>query len=115
MSDLDPGLSLDYWLSSGGAHLWNLSSKTPATEWEREIDRLMTDQASTLDAARRKTIFNDVQRVFAENVPVLYFAAPRLYYGHSVRLRGVVPSVMRPQVLWNADMLSVRDGAAFKP
>jgi peptide/nickel transport system substrate-binding protein len=115
MSDLDPGLSLDYWLSSGGAHLWNLSSKTPATGWEREIDRLMTEQASTLDAARRKTIFNDVQRIFAENVPVLYFAAPRLYYGHSVRLRGVVPSVMRPQVLWNADMLSVRDGAAFKP
>jgi peptide/nickel transport system substrate-binding protein len=111
MSDLDPGLSVDYWLSSGGAHLWNLSSKAPATEWEKEIDRLMTEQASTLDAARRKTIFNDVQRIFAENVPVLYFAAPRLYYGHSVRLRGVVPSVMRPQVLWNADMLSV-DGAA---
>jgi peptide/nickel transport system substrate-binding protein len=115
MSDLDPGLSLDYWLSSGGAHLWNLSSKTPATEWEREIDRLMTEQASTLDAARRRTIFNDVQRIFAENLPVLYFAAPRLYYSHSVRLRGVVPSVMRPQVLWNADMLSVSDGAAFKP
>jgi len=51
-----------------------------------------------------------VQRIFAENVPVLYFAAPRLFYGHSTRLRGVVPSILRPQVLWNADMLSV--GAA---
>jgi peptide/nickel transport system substrate-binding protein len=115
MSDLDPGLSLDYWLSSGDAHLWNLASKAPATAWEKEIDRLMTEQASTLDVARRRTIFNDVQRIFAENVPVLYFAAPRLYYGHSVRLRGVVPSVMRPQVLWNADMLSVADGAAPRP
>ena len=95
MSDLDPGLSLDYWLSSGDAHLWNMASKTPATEWEKEIDRLMTEQARTIELARRKTIFNDVQRIFAENLPVLYFAAPRLYYGHSVRLRGVVPSVMR--------------------
>lgn len=115
MSDLDPGLSLDYWLSSGDAHLWNLASKTPATAWEKEIDRLMTEQASTIALAQRKTIFNDVQRIFAENLPVVYFAAPRLFYGHSVRLRGVVPSVMRPQVLWNADMLSVADGAAAKP
>ncbi len=115
MTDLDPGLSLDFWLSSGDAHIWNMSSKTPATEWEKEIDRLMIEQASTIELSRRKTIFNDVQRIFAENVPALYFVAPRLYYAHSARLRGVVPSVMRPQVLWNADMLSVADGAAAKP
>jgi peptide/nickel transport system substrate-binding protein len=115
MSDLDPALGLDYWLSSGDAHVWNMASKAPATEWEKEIDRLMTEQARTIELARRKTIFNDVQRIFAENLPALYFAAPRLYYGHSVRLRGVAPSVMRPQVLWNADSLSVTDGAAAKP
>ena len=28
-----------------------------------------------------------VQRIFAENLPVLYFAAPRMYYAHSARLR----------------------------
>jgi peptide/nickel transport system substrate-binding protein len=107
MTDLDPGLNLDFWLSSGGTHLWNMSQKTPATEWEKEIDRLMTEQASISDPERRKALFNDVQRIFAENVPVLYFAAPRLFYGHSMRLGGVVPSVTRPPVLWNADMLSV--------
>jgi peptide/nickel transport system substrate-binding protein len=107
MSDLDPALTLDFWLSSGDAHLWNMSQKTPATDWEKQIDQLMTEQARITDPARRKALFNDVQRIFAENVPVLYFAAPRLFYGHSTRLRGVVPSVMRPQILWNADMLSV--------
>ena len=107
LSDLDPGLSLDYWLSSGDGHLWNMSQKTPATEWEKEIDRLMTEQASSTNPERRKALFNDVQRIFAENVPVLYFASPRLFYGHSTRLGGVVPSVTRPPVLWNADMLSV--------
>ena len=112
MSDLDPGLSLDFWLSSGGSHFWNTSQRTPATEWEKQIDQLMLQQASTVDVERRKALFNDVQRIFAENVPVLYFAAPRFFYGHSARLRGVVPSILRPQVLWNADMLSVSDGGA---
>ena len=107
MSDLDPGLTLDYWLSSGDAHLWNMSQKMPATAWEKEIDRLMTEQASSSDPERRRMLFNEAQRIFAENLPVLYFAAPRLFYAHSTRLGGVVPSVMRPPVLWNADMLSV--------
>jgi hypothetical protein len=48
-----------------------------------------------------------VQNVLAENVPVLYFASPRLYYAHSRRLRGVVPSILRPPVLWNADSFSI--------
>ncbi len=112
MSDMDPGLSLDFWLSSGDGHLWNMSQKTPATEWEKQIDQLMTEMAGITDQARRVAIFTDVQRIFAENLPVLYFAAPRFLYGHSTRLRGVVPSALRPQVLWNADMLSVSDDGA---
>ena len=112
MTDFDPALTLDYWLSSGDARIWNMSQKTPATDWEKRIDELMTEQARTLDPERRKMLFNDVQRIYAENLPVLHFVAPRLYYGHSARLRGVVPSVIRPQVLWNADSLSVSDGGA---
>ena len=115
MSDLDPAANLDFWLSSGGTHLWNMLQKMPATEWEKQIDQLMAEQARTPDPARRKALFNDVQRIFAENVPVLYFAAPRLFYGHSTRLRGVVPSVMRPQILWNADMLSVSEAGPLRP
>ncbi len=106
-TDLDPAGNLDYWLSSGGAHLWNMQQKAPGTEWEEQIDTLMREQATTLDPARRQEIFAAVQKVFAENVPVLYFASPRLYYAHSRRVRGVVPSITRPPVLWNADSFSV--------
>lgn len=67
----------------------------------------MIEQAATVDPERRRQQFVLVQRIFAENLPVLHFAAPRLYYGHSARLRGVVPSVQRPPLLWNADSLSV--------
>jgi peptide/nickel transport system substrate-binding protein len=106
-TDLDPAGNLDFWLSSGTAHVWNLNQKAPATDWERRIDTLMLEQAATLDASRRRDLFNTVQKIFAENLPVLYFAAPRMYYAHSARVAGVTPSVLRPPVLWNADAISV--------
>jgi peptide/nickel transport system substrate-binding protein len=107
MTDLDPAGNLDFWLSSGPGHFWNLSQKTPATDWERRVDTLMLEQAAERDPARREMQFRVVQRILAENLPVLHFAAPRMYYAHSARLHGVVPSVLRPPVLWNADSLSV--------
>jgi peptide/nickel transport system substrate-binding protein len=107
LSDLDPAGNLDFWLSSGSSHLWNIGQKMPATEWEQRIDTLMLEQAGTLDLMRRQALFTDVQRILAENLPALYFAAPRLYYAHSRRLVGVTPSIMRPQLLWSADTLSV--------
>ena len=105
-TDLDPAGNLDFWLSSGSAHFWNLEQRAAVTEWERRMDTLMIEQSATVDPDTRRQQFNAVQQIFAENLPVLYFAAPRLYYGHSTRLRGVVPSVQRPPVLWNADSLS---------
>jgi peptide/nickel transport system substrate-binding protein len=106
-TDLDPAGNLDMWLSSGSGHFWNLEEKTPATDWERRVDTLMLEQAATVDPARRRALFNDVQKIFAENLPVLYFAAPRMYYAHRTRVLGIVPSVLRPPALWNADMISV--------
>jgi peptide/nickel transport system substrate-binding protein len=108
-TDLDPAGNLDFWLSSGDAHLWNMGQKTPATEWEKRIDAIILEQASTIDPERRRALLNEAQRILAENLPVLYFAAPRMYGAHSARLTGVIPSVMRPNILWSADTLSVRE------
>jgi peptide/nickel transport system substrate-binding protein len=106
-TDMDPAGNMDFWLSSGSAHYWNLEQKTPATDWEQRLDTLMTEQAGTVDQERRHAIFNDAQRLLAENLPAIHFAAPRAYGAHSARLVGVVPGVQRPPILWNADSLSV--------
>lgn len=106
-TDFDPALNKDLWLSSGDAHYWDLAQRAPDTAWEGQIDALMREQTATLDASKRRALFNDIQRIFAENVPVLYFAAPRVFYATSTRVRGAVPSVIRPPVLWNAETLSV--------
>ena len=47
------------------------------------------------------------QRLFAEHLPVLYFVAPRLYMGVSDRVGGLSPSILRPQLLWNIDSMTV--------
>ena len=107
-SALDPAMNLDFWLSSGSGHFWNASQKTPTTEWERRIDTLMLEQAATLDPERRRQQFMLVQRIMAENLPVLYFAAPRIYFAHTPKVGGVIPSVTQPPVLWNADSLFVQ-------
>lgn len=106
-TDLDPALQQDFWLSSGSAHVWNIGQATPATDWEREIDRLFLEQASALDQAERVRLFERIQRLFVEHVPILYFAAPRLYMGVSPRLTHLTPAVTRPQLLWSADTIAV--------
>lgn len=106
-SDLDPALNRDFWSSSGAAHIWNMAQARPATEWEAEIDRLMVQQTSTTDPAERRRIFAEVQRVFGEQLPALYFAAPRLYMGVSTRSVNLAPSVLRPQLLWSVDTIAV--------
>lgn len=106
-TDTDPAMNLDYWLSSGSAHLWNMSQSKPATDWERQIDDLMLRQTGTLDDTERKRLFDEVQRIFGEHLPAIYFVAPRLYYATSARVAGATPSVFRPPLLWNVDALTV--------
>ncbi len=110
-NDPDPAMSKDLWLSSGGAHFWHLGQTTPATDWERQIDELMAKQASTLDEAERKRLFTEVQRIFADHLPMLHFAAPRVYIGASARLLNLTPALTRPHIMWSADTLALASAA----
>ena len=111
-SNTDPALQRDFWLSSGSAHIWNMSQPTPSTPWEATIDSLMTQQSASVDPAQRVRLFRDVQRVFSEHLPALYFAAPRVFLAVSSRVRNTTPGVNRPQLLWSADTLAVAPAAA---
>jgi ABC-type transport system substrate-binding protein len=107
-SDTDPALNLDFWLSSGYAHIWNFGQSSPATSWEREIDQVMARQAASFDDRERHMLFSQAQKIFAEHEPMLYFAAPRIYVAASSRVANLSPMVRRPQGLWEADVLAVR-------
>jgi peptide/nickel transport system substrate-binding protein len=109
-SDSDPASNVAFWLSSGAFHFWNPGQTKPATEWEGRIDDLMRRQVTTIDLGERRALFAEVQRIFAEHVPALYFAAPEIYVAMSPRVANAAPVPWRPQVLWNADVLAVKEG-----
>ncbi len=106
-TNLDPAMNPDFWLSSGSAHVWNIGQSKPATDWEKEIDDLMVTVMSSVDQTERKKAFDAVQMIVADNLPVLYFVAPRLYMGVTTRVGGLTPSILRPQLLWNAERMTV--------
>lgn len=106
-SDTDPATNLDFWLSSGAFHPWNPAQEQPATDWEARIDELMQLNVRSSDPLERKRSFAEVQRIFQEEMPAIYFAAPRITVATSRRLNGLRPGVLQPFVLWDAATLSV--------
>lgn len=107
--DTDPASNLDFWLSRGAFHAWHPGQTRPATHWEAEIDRLMLQQAVTLDPAARKRIFDRVQHIFADNLPAIFFAAPRLTVATSARVQNVTPGPLHPYCLWQAATIQLHE------
>ncbi len=103
--DPDPNGQMNVWLSSSAQHQWNPSQKAPETLWEAEIDRLMKEQASTVDPKRRKAAFDRVQEIASEQAPFLYLVEKNYLAAVSPSLRNVEPAALRPQILWNAESL----------
>jgi peptide/nickel transport system substrate-binding protein len=106
-SSTDPWLSPEFWLSSGSFHLWNPGQERPATEWEARIDALMRENAGA-PLEQRQRAFAEIQRLFAEEIPSLYFVTPRLFLAASPRVLNATPAPQTPQILWNAERLAVR-------
>jgi len=108
--DLDPDGQMNLWLSSSANHAWNPNQKTPATDWEAELDRLMQAQAAAIDATHRKLLFDRVQEIVWREAPILYLVNPNALVAASPTLRNLAPSVLRPQLLWNIDRIYFERG-----
>jgi peptide/nickel transport system substrate-binding protein len=108
----DPSSNLDFWTSSGGFHVWHMGQAKPATDWERRIDELMVQQVAAPDLAERQRLFAEVQRIFAENIPIIYVAAPRVTVALGPRVLHATPAPIRPTVLWNAEVLAIGPGGS---
>jgi len=110
--DLDPNTQMNIWLSSADNHQWNPNQKSPATAWEAEIDRLMREQASTLDTKKRKQDVDRVQEIVWEQQPFIYLVNKNALSAVSPNLHNIHPAVLRPQVYWNIDQLTLGNEVA---
>jgi len=105
--DLDPNSVMTAWLSSGDLHVWNPKQKSPATEWEAEIDKLMRAQASSMDEHKRKQYWDKVQKIAWEQEPFIYLVNKHALVAISPSIKNAQPSAFRPQTFWNIDELAL--------
>jgi peptide/nickel transport system substrate-binding protein len=103
--DVDPTPDNNVLMSNGQTHVWNLGEKTPATPWEAEIDQLMQKQLVTLNYQQRKKIYDRVQEVLAQQLPMIYLASPNILVGAQDDLGNFHPAIIEQYTFWNADEL----------
>jgi peptide/nickel transport system substrate-binding protein len=109
--DADPAAEMNVWLSGGATHLWNLGAAPSAAGWEAEIDSLMKRQLVALHHAARKRLYDRVQQLVAEHLPLICLAAPHVLVGAKTGLGNFHPAVLDHQTLWNVEQLYWREPA----
>ena len=101
--DADPNPEMNVLVSSGSTHLWHPAQKQPATPWEAEIDRLMQQQMTAMDYAERKRLYDRVQQLMADELPLICLASPDILVGAKNGLANFKPAILDDYVLWNAE------------
>lgn len=104
-TDADPNVDLQVWLSSGSLHLWKPDQKQPATAWEAEIDGLMGKQLMATRYEDRKRLFDRVQELAMENLPLIPLVSPHVLVGARKLLGNFRPGLLEPYTLSNAEEL----------
>jgi len=102
----DPASQMNVLRSNEELHQWFPFQKTPSTEWEAQVDKLMDAQMKTLDYAERKKSFDEAQAILAEEMPMIYTVSPFTYAAIRTDVGNVRPSVLTPyHVTWNLQEL----------
>ena len=112
--DTDPNPEMNVWLSNGSMHLWNLGEHHPEWPWEAEMDRLMREQVTTLNFQRRKRLYDRVQLLVEQNLPLICIVSPDVLVGARIGLSNFSPAISGDPTLWNADQLFWRNGEGPK-
>ncbi len=79
--------------------------------WQREIDRLMGRQLTASDPAERKRLYDRVQQLAADHLPVVFLISPNFLAGAAGGLGNFRPAILDHSTLWNADELYWRTEA----
>jgi peptide/nickel transport system substrate-binding protein len=89
----EPHFGKNVWHSSGTLHMWYPRQKTPATPWEARIDSLFDAGVKELDEAKRKGVYDEWQRIAAEELPLIYTVLPERILCISNKFANVNPSL----------------------
>ncbi len=102
--DADPNTEMNVWTSGGSLHVWNLKKDGAAPEaWQTELDRLMDAQMTATSQSKRKAVYDRVQQLLSENLPVTFLASPNVLAAAKRGLANWKPAVLEPVLVWNCD------------
>lgn len=104
-SDAEPSTLVSGLKIGGGQRYWFMGQKQAREEWEKTFDQLAEDIDSNADSAVRKQKFDAVQKLFAEQLPMIPLVVRNFASGAKSNLGNYRPSVIIPRSLWNADEL----------
>lgn len=106
---IDPISAMNVLKSDGFTHQWFPRQRTPATDWEARMDFLMNAQLKTLDFTARKKLFDEVQAIMAEQVPLIYTVTPISYCAVNANIGNARPTVLSYyRATWNAEELYIK-------
>jgi len=106
--DVDPNSQINVLMSNGASHMWDLGESKPATEWEAQIDGLMNQQLTTVDPKRRKQIYDRVQEIAAQQLPIINLASPNVLVGSRDAIGNFQPAILDHYTLWNVEQLYLK-------
>jgi ABC-type transport system substrate-binding protein len=67
----------------------------------------MLRQMEQPDLDERRRLMAEIQRILGEELPAIYFVAPKIVLAVNARVTHMTPALSIPQLLWNAEMLAV--------
>lgn len=67
----DPFLNESFYRSSSPGHWWHLSGAQEPFDYEKKIDELLNQAAFEFDFAKRKALASELQKIMAEELPIV--------------------------------------------
>lgn len=108
VTDIDPSSYSNVLSSASVQHQWHPKQLKPASDWEAEIDGLLTTLARETDAERRRSVFRDIQHKLAAHQPIIPIVVRHIVTAANTRVGNYRPSAIIPYSVWNADELFVK-------
>ncbi len=90
---IDPNDGKNVWYSSGSLHIWHPLEKTPATIWEKEVDRLFDEGVKTTDIKKRIDIYRAAFYLIQYYEPMIFIATPKSFIASKDYMKNFYPTV----------------------
>jgi peptide/nickel transport system substrate-binding protein len=108
VSEPDPSSYANYLSSQSATCPWRRKNSGPTAGWAARIDELLAKQASEPNQDIRRDAFSEIQRIMAEQLPVIPIVARHISVAANQRIGNYSPSPVLPYSLWNAEELFIR-------